>query len=72
MDPLPTEISGSLWVRKPASGPVRCFLKARGVKNSSAVSDMYFIDQDDQLVAALEGVETHLRPDTMASKQIRG
>jgi len=70
---LPTEISRvRSWVRKPATGPVRCFLKARGVKSSSAVSDMYFVDQDHQLVAALEGVETHLRPDSMASQQGRG
>ena len=67
---LPTEISRlRSWSPRPVSGPVRCILKGRGVKDHSAISDMYFVDQKDQLLAALEGVETHLRPDSIISRK---
>ncbi|MFK7827849.1 MAG: beta-ketoacyl synthase N-terminal-like domain-containing protein [Oligoflexales bacterium] len=56
---LPMEISKvRSFVRVPKKGSFRCVLKRRSVDAGQACSDMYFLDQSDQLFAKFEGVST--------------
>ena len=56
---LPTEISKvRSFVKEPKKGPFRCVLKRRSVEAGQACSDMYFLDQSNQLFAKFEGVST--------------
>lgn len=61
---LPTGISRFRNLSSsPGDESVRCVLRGRDLRGQCAVSDMYFLDQDDHLLFVMEGVETHLRPD---------
>ncbi|MCB9660084.1 MAG: SDR family oxidoreductase [Sandaracinaceae bacterium] len=60
---LPTGL-GALHVYKPGApaGELRATLHARSATDARAVTDVSFVDAGGELVASLEGVETHVLP----------
>ena len=60
---LPTGL-GALHVYKPGApaGELRATLHARSATGARAVTDVSFVDAGGELVASLEGVETHVLP----------
>ena len=60
---LPTGL-GALHVYKPGApaGELRATLHAREATSAKAVTDVSFVDAGGELVASLEGVETHVLP----------
>jgi len=61
---LPTRIeSCAIYHEGLVSGPVRCELESRSVRNDRTVSDISFLNHQGQLVAKMCGVEMHMLPD---------
>jgi len=60
---LPTRIDEVCsWTDEPPRGSLRCVLQGRRTGSSRAVADVLFQDGTGKVIAALKGVETHLRP----------
>ncbi len=62
---LPTA-AGAVHIHRGGSqaGPLRCVLAGREAKPEKCVSDLYFIDANDVLIAEMRGVETVVLPGT--------
>ena len=60
---LPTSIGRVIpFTDKAPSGSIRCVLKGQKVTGNKALSDLVFVDDQNQPVAEFTGVETHLLP----------
>jgi acyl transferase domain-containing protein/short-subunit dehydrogenase len=60
---LPTSIGEvRTWIDEPLPGELQVLLRGCSAQNGRAVSDIYLKDQQGQLVAVLNQVETHLLP----------
>jgi hypothetical protein len=60
---LPTGIGEiRTWADSPVSGPIRCTLTGREAKGQKSVSDLVFHDDNGNVLAEFDGVETHLLP----------
>jgi malonyl CoA-acyl carrier protein transacylase/acyl carrier protein len=60
---LPTSIGEvRTWTDEPHSGELQCLVRGCSARNGRAVSDIFLKDQQGQLVAVLNQVETHLLP----------
>ncbi|MEM6795806.1 MAG: SDR family NAD(P)-dependent oxidoreductase, partial [Acidobacteriota bacterium] len=66
---LPTSIASvRTFADAPAPGALRCVVEAVETRASRAVSNVVFTGAGGRRVAELVGVETHLRPDLVASR----
>ena len=60
---LPTKVGAyHHYAEGPAVGPLKCVLRGRTVGSDKTVSDIEFTAVGGEVVAMLEGVETHLLP----------
>jgi hypothetical protein len=57
---LPTRVGQlKLYGSGPSTGPIQAVLQGREVSGSKTVSDIVFTSESGEVVAELEGVETH-------------
>ncbi|MBV1858415.1 MAG: SDR family oxidoreductase, partial [Nannocystaceae bacterium] len=59
---LPTAIGEVRTYATPSEGPLRCTLTGRRAEGQKAVADVVFHDRSGNVVAELQGVETHQLP----------